>query len=103
MASGLVEVIGAETDEAFLANVMSMSINKSVVEKVADEFKIVYTPFHGAGYKLVPEALRRLGVKHLFPEPKQMVIDGNFPTVVSPNPENPEGFYLCLLYTSRCV
>lgn len=96
MASGLVEVIGAETDEAFLANVMAMSINKSVVEKVADEFKIVYTPFHGAGYKLVPEALRRLGVKHLFPEPKQMVIDGNFPTVVSPNPENPEGFYLAV-------
>ena len=96
MASGLVEVIGSETDEAFLANVMSMSINKSVVEKVADEFKIVYTPFHGAGYKLVPEALRRLGVKHLFPEPKQMVIDGNFPTVVSPNPENPEGFYLAV-------
>ena len=93
-ASGLVEVIGAETDEAFLENVMAMSINKSVVEKVADEFKIVYTPFHGAGYKLVPEALRRLGVKHLYPEPQQMVIDGNFPTVVSPNPENPEGFYL---------
>lgn len=101
MASGLVEVIGAETDEAFLANVMSMSINKSVVEKVADEFKIVYTPFHGAGYKLVPEALRRLGVKHLFPEPKQMVIDGNFPTVVSPNPENPEGFYLAVDLAKR--
>lgn len=96
MASGMVEVIGAETDEAFLSNVMSMSINKSVVEKVADDFKIVYTPFHGAGYKLVPEALRRLGVKHLYPEPKQMVVDGNFPTVVSPNPENPEGFYLAV-------
>ena len=95
-ASGLVEVIGEETDEAFLENVMAMSINKSVVEKVADEFKIVYTPFHGAGYKLVPEALRRLGVKHLYPEPQQMVIDGNFPTVVSPNPENPEGFYLAV-------
>ena len=96
MASGLVEVIGAETDEAFLENVMAMSINKAVVEKVADEFKIVYTPFHGAGYKLVPEALKRLGVKHLYAEPKQMVIDGNFPTVVSPNPENPEGFYLAV-------
>lgn len=96
MASGLIEVIGAETDEAFLENVMAMSINKAVVEKVADEFKIVYTPFHGAGYKLVPEALKRLGVKHLYAEPKQMVIDGNFPTVVSPNPENPEGFYLAV-------
>ncbi len=96
MASGLVEVIGAETDEAFLENVMAMSVNKAIVEQVADEFKIVYTPFHGAGYKLVPEALRRLGVKHLYPEPKQMVIDGNFPTVASPNPENPEGFYLAV-------
>ena len=96
MASGLVEVIGAETDEAFLANVMSMSINKSVVEKVADEFKIVYTPFHGCGYKLVPEALTKLGIKHLLCVPEQMVIDGNFPTVVSPNPENPEGFYLAI-------
>ena len=67
-----------------------------VVKPVAAEFKVVYTPFHGAGYKLVPEALRRLGVKQLFPEPKQMVIDGNFPTVESPNPENPEGFYLAV-------
>lgn len=64
--------------------------------KVADTFKLVYTPFHGCGYKLVPEALRTLGIKHLICEPKQMVIDGDFPTVVSPNPENPEGFYLAV-------
>ena len=94
--SGMISVIGAETDEAFLENVLSMSINPDIVKQVADEFKIVYTPFHGAGYKLVPEALRRLGVKQLYPEPKQMVIDGNFPTVESPNPENPEGFYLAV-------
>ena len=96
VAKGLIEIIGAETDEAFLAEVMKMSVNSAVVREVADDFKIVYTPFHGAGHKLVPEALRRLGVKHLFPEPKQMVIDGNFPTVKSPNPENPEGFYLAV-------
>ncbi len=94
--AGMVEVIGAETDEAFLAEVMKMSVNSDVVREVAGNFRIVYTPFHGAGHKLVPEALRRLGVKHLFPEPKQMVIDGNFPTVKSPNPENPEGFYLAV-------
>ena len=94
--AGLIETIGAETDEAFLAEVMKMSVNSAVVREVADDFKIVYTPFHGAGHKLVPEALRRLGVKHLYPEPKQMVIDGNFPTVKSPNPENPEGFYLAV-------
>ncbi|NCB51575.1 MAG: phospho-sugar mutase [Clostridia bacterium] len=96
VAQGLVEFIGAETDEAFLAKVMGQVIDSDIVERVADEMKIVYTPFHGAGYKLVPEALKRLGVKHLFPEPKQMVIDGAFPTVKSPNPENPEGFYLAV-------
>ena len=96
VGKGLIEIIGAETDEAFLAEVMKMSVNSAVVREVADDFKIVYTPFHGAGHKLVPEALRRLGVKHIFPEPKQMVIDGNFPTVKSPNPENPEGFYLAV-------
>ena len=96
VGKGLIEIIGAETDEAFLAEVMKMSVNSAVVRAVADDFKIAYTPFHGAGHKLVPEALRRLGVKHIFPEPKQMVIDGNFPTVKSPNPENPEGFYLAV-------
>ena len=96
LRTGLVEYIGGETDEAFLENVLSMSVDSDAVKRVADDFKIVYTPFHGAGYKLVPEALRRLGVKHLYPEPKQMVIDGDFPTVASPNPENPEGFYLAV-------
>ena len=70
--------------------------DKAAVEKVADTFKMVYTPFHGTGYKLIPEALRRLGMKHVICVPEQMVIDGNFPTVVSPNPENPEGFYLAV-------
>ena len=96
VASGVIEVIGAETDEAFLSRVMAQAIDKEVVREVADDFKIVYTPFHGCGYKMVPEALRRLGIKHLYPVPEQMVIDGSFPTVVSPNPENPEGFYLAV-------
>ena len=96
VADGMIQVIGAETDEAFIERVMAQAIDKDVVKEVADEFKIVYTPFHGCGHKLVPEALKRLGIKHLFPVPEQMVIDGNFPTVVSPNPENPEGFYLAV-------
>ena len=94
--NGQIAVIGEETDEAFLAKVMQQAINPDAVKAVADEFRIVYTPFHGCGYKLVPEALKRLGMKHIFPVPEQMVIDGNFPTVVSPNPENPEGFYLAV-------
>ncbi len=93
---GLVEIIGAETDEAFLERVMAQAIDRDVVAKVADKFEIVYTPFHGAGHKLVPEALKRLGIKHITPVPEQMVIDGAFPTVESPNPENPEGFYLAI-------
>ena len=94
--NGRIELLGDETDEAFLEQVMAMAIDREAVAAVADEFKIVYTPFHGCGYKLVPEALRRLGIRHLYPVPEQMVIDGNFPTVVSPNPENPEGFYLAV-------
>lgn len=96
VASGAIELIGSETDEAFLQHVLAQSIDRDVVSRVADNFKIVYTPFHGAGHLLVPEALGRLGIKHLYPVPEQMVIDGAFPTVESPNPENPEGFYLAV-------
>ena len=94
--AGLIETMGDETDRRFMANVTAMINDRETVAKVADTFKLVYTPFHGCGYKLVPEALRTLGIKHLICEPKQMVIDGDFPTVVSPNPENPEGFYLAI-------
>ena len=93
---GLVEFMGAETDEAFLANVLRQPIDPDVVRRVADRFKIVYTPFHGAGWHLVPEALHRLGMTQVIPVKEQMVLDGTFPTVESPNPENPEGFYLAV-------
>ncbi|MCI5832847.1 MAG: phospho-sugar mutase [Clostridiales bacterium] len=95
-AAGLIEVIGEETDRAFMDNVFAMINDRESVAKVADTFKMIYTPFHGCGWKLVPEALHGLGVKHLYCVPEQMVLDGNFPTVVSPNPENPEGFYLAI-------
>ena len=92
--AGMVEVMGRETDDKFMARVLEMINDKETVAKVADSFKVVYTPFHGCGHILVPEALRALGIKHLYPVEEQMVIDGSFPTVASPNPENPEGFYL---------
>ena len=95
-AAGLIEIIGEETDRAFMANVFAMINDRESVAKVADTFKMIYPPFHGCGWKLVPEALHGLGVKHLYCVPEQMVLDGNFPTVVSPNPENPEGFYLAI-------
>ena len=96
VAEGKITLMGAETDEKFLANVMEQVNDQAAVAAVADTFKMVYTPFHGTGYKLIPEALKRLGMKHVICVPEQMVIDGNFPTVASPNPENPEGFYLAV-------
>ena len=95
-AAGQIVMMGEETDERFLANVMAQVNDRAAVEKVADTFKMIYTPFHGTGYKLIPEVLRRMGMKHVICVPEQMVIDGDFPTVVSPNPENPEGFYLAV-------
>ena len=96
VAQGLIEIIGEDTDRRFMEHVMAQVVDASVIPSVADTFKVVYTPFHGCGHKLVPEALKRAGIKHLIPVPEQMVIDGNFPTVVSPNPENPEGFALAV-------
>ncbi len=96
VADGKITIMGEETDEKFLANALAQAIDTDAVAKVADTFKMVYTPFHGTGYKLIPEALKRLGMKHVICVPEQMVIDGDFPTVVSPNPENPEGFYLAV-------
>lgn len=95
-AKGLITRMGPGTDEAFLRNVMAQANDPTAVARVADTFRMVYTPFHGTGYKLIPEVLRRLGMKHVLCVPEQMVIDGDFPTVVSPNPENPEGFALAI-------
>ncbi len=89
---GVITLIGEEVDEAFLFHAQEMAINREEVMRAAEDFKIVYTPFHGTGHKLVPEILRRIGLKHIICEPEQMKIDGSFPTVKSPNPENKEGF-----------
>ena len=94
--AGLLTLLGEETDKMFMSNVMAMVNDRASVAQVADSFKVVYTPFHGCGWKLVPEALRGLGVKNLYCVEQQMVLDGTFPTVASPNPENPEGFYLAI-------
>ena len=98
---GMITLMGNETDEAFLAQVMGQVNDRACVAQVADSFKMVYTPFHGTGHQLIPEALRRLGMKHIICVPEQMVIDGDFPTVVSPNPENPEGFALAVALAKK--
>lgn len=101
LQSGLITWIGEEIDARYLENVLQQTIFPEVVQKAADRLRIVYTPFHGAGYRLVPEALSRLGVTHLFPVPEQMVLDGSFPTVKSPNPEEPEGFALAIALAEK--
>lgn len=90
---GLITVIGNETDEAYLSNVLAQIVDKDVIPSQSD-MKIVYTPLHGAGRLLVPEALKRAGLKTVLTVPEQMIPDGNFPTVAFPNPEFPEAFNL---------
>lgn len=94
LAQGLITMLGEDFDEKYLSAVMATAINPGCVSAIADTLKIVYTPLHGAGYRLVPEVLRRMGMKHVLTVPEQMVLDGNFPTVKKPNPEYADVFAL---------
>ena len=94
--NGLITILGKETDEAFYEAILKTSINPGAIREAAPGFKVIYTPFHGAGYREVPEILRRLGQESFYPVKEQMVVDGNFPTVKSPNPENKEGFAIAI-------
>jgi phosphoglucomutase len=78
--------IGREIDEAYLAKLKTLSLSPDVIRRQKD-LKIVYTPLHGTGRILVPEILKRFGFENIHPVPEQMIADGNFPTVHSPNPE----------------
>lgn len=87
--NGKVQLIGDDFDNLFLNEILKTQINKDAIKNVADNFKIVYTPLHGSGYKLVPEILKMAGAKpeNILTVPEQMILDGNFPTVEKPNPE----------------
>lgn len=92
LEGGMIELLGEETDEAFLAEVLRQPICPSVIAEASDELKVVYTPLYGTGYRLVPEAMRRLGMKHIITVDEQMTPCGDFPTTPFPNPELPEVF-----------
>ena len=94
LGTGLIEYIPDEFDDLYMSKVIAEAVNPDVIAKVADELKIVYTPLHGTGYRVVPEVLKRVGLKHIYTVEEQMVLDGNFPTVKFPNPEYPEVFEL---------
>ena len=83
---GGIEPMGAEVDELYLNDLLSLRLSPEAVEAHSD-LKFVYTPLHGCGVRIVPEMLRRMGFKNVIHVPEQDVSDGDFPTVISPNPE----------------
>ena len=84
----LIQIIGKEVDRMFLEKIKTLILSPEAIERNKD-LKIVYTPIHGTGIKLIPDALRSFGFTNIIDVPEQNVISGNFPTVVSPNPEEP--------------
>jgi len=90
-----IKTIGKETDAAFLKEVLKMSLNPDVIDKFSD-IGIVYTPIHGSGIKLIPPALKLFGFKNIMNVPEQDITDGNFPTVKSPNPEEPDALKMAI-------
>ncbi len=90
-----ITIIGEEVDKAYIEQVYTLSIDKKAIEHQKD-LCIVYTPLHGAGMMMIPLSLKRWGFENVHCVPEQMVKDGNFPTVVSPNPENAEALTLAV-------
>lgn len=95
-SAGLYEVIGAEIDDAYIAELKKLVLHQDAIDKVKDELKIVYTPLHGTGNIPVRRVLKELGFKNVYVVPEQELPDGNFPTVSYPNPEAEEAFVLGL-------
>lgn len=91
----LIEILGEDMDKKFLAEVKKVSISPDVVERHKN-IKIIYTPIHGTGVKLVPAALREFGFTNIINIPEQDVVSGDFPTVISPNPEEEAAMEMAL-------
>lgn len=91
----LIEIMGAEVDEQYLHDILSLTLSPEIVAKHTD-LKFVYTPLHGCGVKLVPECLHRLGFQNVIHVPEQDESNGDFPTVMSPNPEEPSALKMAV-------
>jgi len=91
----LIEIIGKEIDEAFIEAIKTISLSPGAIAKYHD-LKIVYTPIHGTGVEIIPACLRAFGFSNIISVPEQNVVDGNFPTVVSPNPEEPAALNMAI-------
>jgi phosphoglucomutase len=88
-------ILGKETDDLFLKEVLKMRINPGIIKKYSD-IGIVYTPIHGTGGQLIPHALKLFGFSNIISVPEQDIVDGNFPTVKSPNPEEPDALKMAI-------
>ena len=95
-AAGLYQTIGADIDDAYIAELKKLVLHQDCIDKVGEELKIVYTPLHGTGNIPVRRVLAELGFKNVYVVPEQELPDGNFPTVSYPNPESAEAFELGL-------
>ena len=95
-ACGLYNVIGYDMDDKYIAALKKMSLNGDIIKQVADDIKIVYTPFHGTGNVPVRRILKELGFKHVYVVPEQEKPDPDFTTLDYPNPEDPKAFELAL-------
>ena len=93
---GLIEIIGKEVDNAYYENVLAQSVNKEAVASLGDDFKVIYSPFHGTGNIPVREILKRIGCVNVRVVKEQELPDPDFSTVKSPNPEDKEGFYIAI-------
>lgn len=91
----LIQIVGPEVDKAFLGEIKKLSLSPEAIKRHSD-LKIVYTPIHGTGVKLIPESLMNYGFTNIIHVPEQDIPDGNFPTVESPNPENPPAMAMAI-------
>lgn len=91
----LIKILGREMDQLFLDAVKAISLNPEAIARQKD-LKIVFSPIHGTTYKIVPEALRQFGFSNIINVPEQDVVSGNFPTVESPNPEEPKALKMAI-------
>lgn len=91
----LIEIIGQEMDEAYIERIKTICLSPGAIKQQSD-LKIVYTPIHGTGVRIIPACLKAFGFSNIIPVPEQNVVDGNFPTVVSPNPEEPAALNMAI-------
>lgn len=94
--AGLINIIGEEIDREYLARVKEQSINEEAIAELGDDFKVIYSPFHGTGNKPVRKILDMIGCKNVRVVKQQELPDPDFSTVKSPNPEDKEGFHIAI-------